>query len=73
MAEFYLDLVGYVCPVPLMETKKKFQELAAGDVLVIETEHPRAVRNIMDWAWNEGTDVDVDETANGRWKIVLKK
>ena len=39
---------------------------------MIETEH-RAVRNIMDWAWNEGTDVDVDETANGRWKIVLKK
>lgn len=73
MAEFFLDLIGLVCPVPLMETKKKFHEIALGDVLVIETEHPRAVRNIMDWAYKEGNDIEVDESDNGQWRITLKK
>jgi len=73
MAEIFLDLVGLVCPAPLLETQKKFNELASGDVLVIETEHPRAVRNIMDWAWREGYANDVDEVENGQWRIILKK
>lgn len=68
-----MDLIGFVCPVPLLETKKKYKDLALGDVLVIETEHPRAVRNIMDWAWREGHAVDADEVKNGLWRITLKK
>ena len=43
-----LNLIGYVCPVPLIQTKKRFLELSKGEKLVILTEHPRAVRNILD-------------------------
>ena len=61
MAEFYL-IWRYVCPVPLMETKK-FQELAAGDVLVIETSTPAVQYGL---GMERGNGCYVDETANGR-------
>jgi len=31
------------------------------------------VRNIMDWACQEGIEIEVDEMDQGRWKIILKK
>lgn len=73
MAKHYLDLTGFVCPLPLNEAKKKFEELALGDILVLEMEHPRAVRNILDWACGGGTEVEVDELESGRWQMVLIK
>lgn len=73
MTEYFLDLLGYVCPVPLIKTKEKVQGMAVGDVLVIETEHVRSVRNILNWAWREGYPVDVDEEDRGLWKIRLEK
>ncbi|MGI6065249.1 MAG: sulfurtransferase TusA family protein [Bacillota bacterium] len=73
MANYYLDLTGFVCPVPLIRTKEKIKELADGDILSIKTEHPRAVRNIMDWAYHEGYSFDVDDEENGVWFITLRK
>ncbi len=73
MTDHFLNVVGYVCPIPLMHTKQKFGELINGDTLVIETEHPRAVKNILDWAIREGHQIDVDDQEAGLWKITLQK
>ncbi|WP_366922540.1 sulfurtransferase TusA family protein [Metallumcola ferriviriculae] len=56
-----------------MRTKEKFQELAPGDVLILETEHARAVRNILDWACREGFTIDVDEEGAGVWQVRIEK
>lgn len=73
MATYKLDLIGYVCPVPLMQTKQKIKELLCGDTLLILTEHPRAVRNIMDWALAERYSIDIDDVENGLWQITVIK
>lgn len=73
MAEHFLDLLGYVCPVPLLKAQEKIRDMASGDVLVIETEHARAVRNILNWAWREGYPVDVNDEDRGLWRIRLEK
>jgi len=71
--DHFLDLTGYVCPVPLKRTMERAKALDAGDVLTVQTEHARAVRNIMDWAWREGIEVDVEERDRGVWLIKLQK
>jgi TusA-related sulfurtransferase len=73
MANHSFNLIGYVCPVPLMHTKQKFSEITMGDSLVVETEHPRAVKNILDWAFREGHPIEIDELEAGLWKITLLK
>lgn len=73
MVKIFIDVTGYVCPVPMLQTKEKYAALAAGDILVIKTEHPRAVRNIMDWACRNGFPIEVDEEENGMWSIKMAK
>lgn len=73
MAEFFLDLSGYVCPVPLIKTEAKVKELSPGDELRIQTEHTRSARNILDWAWRRGYPAEADERDDGTWLITIKK
>lgn len=73
MAEHHLDLVGDVCPVPLLRTERKVKEMQIGDVLVIESEQPAAVRNIADWAEKHGHSLEVKPLGRGLWQLVLTK
>lgn len=72
-ASHFLDLVGEICPVPLIITQKKVADIEAGDSLLIETDYPRAVRNIMDWCRNNAHLYSVEEKGKGIWRIILIK
>lgn len=67
-----LDVLGEACPVPLWRTKEQLKKLKPGDSLVILTDFPRAVMNIMDLADNQGYPFEVTETEAGVWRLVLK-
>ena len=73
MPRYTLDLVGDVCPVPLLKTEREMQRLKVGDALQIETEHARAVRSICDWARKRRFGVVVCESGNGIWTITITK
>lgn len=74
MAQYKLDAIGEVCPVPLMLVTRKMQELAPGDELMIRTDFSRAVRNILDWAARQGHEiVEVEEPEAGLWDISLRR
>lgn len=73
MGKHHLDLVGDVCPVPLLRTERKVQEMQVGDVLVIQTEQPNAVRNIIDWAQKNGHALEVKNVGRGLWELSLTK
>ena len=49
MAEFTLDCLGEACPVPLMKTEKKINELSVGDVLIVSIDHSCAMKNVPEW------------------------
>lgn len=68
-----MDLIGDVCPVPLLKTERRLKELKVGDVLVVETEHSRAARNIQDWARKQGYEAVVGEVGNGIWEVRIGK
>ncbi len=73
MAEFTLDCMGEACPVPLMKTEKKMKELAAGDVLIVSIDHSCAMKNVPEWARNQGHNVEIEEVDDGEWEIVIEK
>ncbi len=73
MAEFTLDCLGEACPVPLMKTEKKINEISVGDVLVVSIDHSCAMKNIPEWARKQGHNVEIEEVDDGEWEIVIEK
>ena len=73
MAEFSVDCLGEACPVPLMKTQKEIEKLGVGDVLIVNIDHSCAMKNIPEWARNQGYNVEVEEVDDGEWEVVIEK
>ncbi|KXS45370.1 MULTISPECIES: sulfurtransferase TusA family protein [unclassified Candidatus Frackibacter] len=73
MTEEVLELLGEVCPIPLLKTESEINTLTAGDRLIIKVDHTQAVRNIMDWCEDNGYEFNIDEVAPGIWKVEIIK
>jgi TusA-related sulfurtransferase len=73
MATYSLDVLGEVCPIPLLRTQQKFQLLLTGDTLVVETDFSRSVRNIMEWAEKNNLKFAVENLEDGVWQVCLTK
>lgn len=56
-----LDVRGKICPVPLLETKKKLQELKSGDVLEVLTDYEPATRTITLMAGKKGYTAEIEK------------
>ena len=73
MAMHYLDMLGEMCPHPLYGAQAKMEKLAVGDILIIETDFSRSVRNLLDWADRNGHKYEVEEADKGIWQITIEK
>ncbi|MCK8816098.1 sulfurtransferase TusA family protein [Natroniella sulfidigena] len=69
MTEIRLDLLGEVCPIPLLKVKKKLNELTSEQKLIIITDHTQAVRNIMNLLEKKNYDFEVEDVEVGLWEI----
>ncbi|SJZ33802.1 sulfurtransferase TusA family protein [Selenihalanaerobacter shriftii] len=68
-----LELLGEVCPVPLLKTEDKVKNLDDGSRLFIKVDHTQAVRNLMDWCEEKDYIFEVDELAPGIWELKVTK
>lgn len=68
-----LDLVGEVCPTPLLKTQVAFEKLAVDTQLVVETDFARAVRNISHWCGREGLQCRIVQLPRGMWRILIQR
>lgn len=73
MAEHVLDCYGEACPIPLIKAEKKMKELQVGDVLVVQIDHSCAMKNVPEWARKQGWPVELEETGDGEWEIIIEK
>ncbi|CAM4261527.1 sulfurtransferase TusA family protein [Erysipelothrix inopinata] len=73
MKEFELDCIGEACPIPLMKTEKKMEDLSVGDVLVVHIDHSCAMKNVPEWARKQGHNVEIDEVDDGEWDLIIQK
>lgn len=73
MAEYTLDCLGEACPVPLIRTQNKMEELKIGDVLIVSIDHSCAMKNVPEWARKVGHNVEIEEVDDGEWELIIEK
>jgi TusA-related sulfurtransferase len=67
-----LNVLGEICPVPLMRTQEAVAQLAPGDELVVEVDFVRSVRNIMQWCTRHHYSYKLDDLGP-LWRITICK
>lgn len=73
MKEYTLDCMGEACPLPMMKTEKQMGKMEVGDVVIVQIDHSCAVKNVPEWARNQGYNVEIDEVDDGEWEIIIEK
>lgn len=69
-----LEVLGMVCPFPLVEAKQAIAELEQGDELIIHFDCTQATEAIPRWAVEEGHEVtNFEQIDDAEWTITIKK
>ncbi|MEA2011847.1 MAG: sulfurtransferase TusA family protein [Verrucomicrobiota bacterium] len=73
MQEKELDCLGEACPIPLVKAEKAMNTLEVGDLLIISIDHSCAMKNLPEWARDNGHNVEIEETGEGQWEVFIEK
>jgi len=70
-----LDVLGRVCPYPLVLSKKKMEKMAAGSILKILCDAPASAEDsIPRYAEKNGFPIEVVKLEDkGYWEIFIQK
>ncbi len=50
--KYILNLLGFKCPIPVLKISKKFKEISKGDILEVNTDDPKAEKDINELSKN---------------------
>lgn len=71
---YLLDVRGYVCPYPVIYTRKALAQIGSGDILEILTDNPPSCENVPKAAEADGHEVlGVESVDRGVWRIVVRR
>ncbi|PLR95279.1 sulfurtransferase TusA family protein [Bacillus sp. T33-2] len=69
-----LEVMGKVCPFPLVEAKQVMEELNSGDELVIQFDCTQATESLPRWAAEAGhTVTGYEQLGEAAWEIAIQK
>ena len=68
-----LDCVGLYCPMPVLKTREKMDEIAVGEILEVLADDPAAEPDLKAWAKRTGQKVlKIDKTSEGLRLLIEK-
>ncbi|MGI9863110.1 sulfurtransferase TusA family protein [Moorella naiadis] len=73
MAEYFIDALGEMCPVPNIKIREKLKDLEVGDAVVLETDHSCAYITINNEMRRKGYKTSVKEIDNGIWQLTVRR
>ena len=74
MAKTVLEVMGMVCPFPLVEAKDAIELLNSGDELEIQFDCTQGTESIPRWAAEAGHEVtNYEQLGEAAWTITIKK
>ena len=74
MAKQVLEVMGMVCPFPLVEAKDAIELLNSGDELEVQFDCTQGTESIPRWAAEEGHEVtNYEQLGEASWTITVKK
>lgn len=69
-----LDTKGMNCPLPILKAKKALKDLAAGDILEVESTDPGSVKDFDSFCRTTGNELmDQGTGDDGVFKFTIKK
>jgi len=69
-----LEVMGMVCPFPLVEAKEAINGLNSGDELEVQFDCTQGTESIPRWAAEEGHEVtEYEQVGDAAWTITIKK
>lgn len=72
-ADAVLDCVGLYCPMPIIQTKERIDELSQGDVLEVIADDKGIVTDMPAWCKSTGHELLTIEERNGEWHVYVRK
>lgn len=67
------DFKGLQCPLPVLKTRKKLQDLTAGDIIKVETTDPLSPLDIAHFCQTDGHAL-LEQSAEGRvFYFIIRK
>lgn len=72
-ANSVLDCVGLYCPMPIIQTKEKIDQMAKGEVLEVIADDKGIVADMPAWCKSTGNDLVGMEERGGEWHVYVKK
>ncbi len=74
MAKQVLEVMGMVCPFPLVEAKDAIELLNSGDELEVQFDCTQGTETIPRWAAEAGHEVtNYEQVGEAAWTITIKK
>ena len=74
MAKTVLEVMGMVCPFPLVEAKDAIELLNSGDELEVQFDCTQGTESIPRWAAEAGHEVtNYEQLGEAAWTITIKK
>ena len=74
MAKQVLEVMGMVCPFPLVEAKDAMELLNSGDELEVQFDCTQGTESIPRWAAEAGHEVtNYEQVGEAAWTITIKK
>jgi len=68
-----IDARGRICPLPLFYTKRKIEEMKAGEELEVIADDPTAKETIPRWSREHGHEVLSLEEQGNCFRVVVRK
>ncbi|GEN31547.1 TusA-related sulfurtransferase [Cerasibacillus quisquiliarum] len=69
-----LEVIGEICPFPLIEAKREMEQMNDGDELIINFDCTQATESIPRWAAESGHKItNFEQTDDATWTITIKK
>ncbi|MDM5207093.1 sulfurtransferase TusA family protein [Cytobacillus kochii] len=69
-----LEVMGQVCPFPLVEAKSAIESIQSGDELIIQFDCTQATESLPRWAAEAGHQVtNYEQLGDATWTITIQK
>jgi tRNA 2-thiouridine synthesizing protein A len=71
--DYFLNVKGLSCPLPILKTKKVLDSLGKGQILKIETTDPGSKNDMTSWAKRTGNEILKVDEGPGIYIFYIKK
>ena len=71
--DYILDTVGRFCPVPIIETSRRFEDMKAGETLTVISDDPGIRNDMPSWCSLTGHEFLGEEEGDDVFRVFVRK